>query len=180
MDEQSINYNFKKSYKAKQLRISVYYDGRVVVTIPFWVGQTIVEKFINNKKQWILDKLKFFKANQNNIIPVLNKKDYLQNKKKALLIVKDRIEFYNKIYNFSFNKIYIRNQKTRWGSCSSNKNISINYKVLFLSNELLDYIIVHELCHLKEMNHSKNFWKLVESVIPNYLELKKQLRKIKL
>ena len=103
-------------------------------------------------------------------------KDYLDNKDKALAFVKDRVNFYNQKLGFSFNKISIKNQKSRWGSCSSKKNLSLNYKILFLNKEQQDYIIVHELCHLKEFNHSKNFWSLVEKIIPNYLAIKKSLR----
>ncbi len=79
-------------------------------------------------------------------------------------------------YSFNVNKIFIRNQKTRWGSCSSKKNISLNYKLLMLPKELIDYVIIHELCHLKEMNHSKSFWQLVGSIFLNYKQLKKELR----
>ena len=89
----------------------------------------------------------------------------------------ERVEYFNKIYNFSFNKILIKNQKTRWGSCSNKGNLNFNYKILFLPEALRDYIIVHELCHLKEFNHSKNFWKLISRAIPDYSEIKNELRK---
>ena len=86
------------------------------------------------------------------------------------------MRFYNEIYQFSYNKIYIKNQKTRWGSCSGKKNLSFNYRILFLPKKLQDYIIVHELCHLKELNHSKRFWSLVARVFPDYQNIRNELR----
>jgi predicted metal-dependent hydrolase len=78
--------------------------------------------------------------------------------------------------NFSFKQVRIRNQKTRWGSCSAGGNISLNYKLMKYRKEIIDYVIIHELCHLKEMNHSKRFWKLVEEIVPDYKNIKKELR----
>jgi predicted metal-dependent hydrolase len=79
--------------------------------------------------------------------------------------------------NFEYSKVRVKRQKTRWGSCSSNGNLNFNFKLLKLRKELIDYVIVHELCHLKEMNHSPRFWSLVEEIIPNYKELRKELRR---
>lgn len=77
---------------------------------------------------------------------------------------------------FKIGKITIRGQKTRWGSCSTSGNLSFNYNLLRLRKEVIDYVIVHELCHSKEMNHSKKFWKLVEEFCPEYKKLRKELK----
>ena len=74
------------------------------------------------------------------------------------------------------NKINIKNQKTRWGSCTKSKNLNLNYKIIFLPKKHQDYIIVHEMCHLKEFNHSHKFWSLVSKTLPDYLEIKVELR----
>lgn len=174
--KKKITYMLKKSKRAKRLRLAVYCDGSVVITTPFRIEQSIIEKFIADKKQWILDKLQFFKSADSKSIRIFSCKDYLENKDKALDFARERIEYYNKIYKFSFNKISIKNQKTRWGSCSRKQNLNFNYKIVFLPQKLQDYIIVHEMCHLKEFNHSKRFWALVGKVLPNYLEIKKELR----
>jgi predicted metal-dependent hydrolase len=100
----------------------------------------------------------------------------LENKDKALQIAKDRINHFNKYYNFQFKNITIKNQKTRWGSCSRKGNLNFNYKIALLPENISDYIIVHELCHLKEFNHSKRFWDLVAETIPDYLILRKKLK----
>ena len=77
---------------------------------------------------------------------------------------------------FNVGKIIIRGQKTRWGSCSARRNLSFNYKLMKYREEVIDYVIIHEMCHLKEMNHSKNFWALVENLCPDFKSLKKELK----
>ena len=98
----------------------------------------------------------------------------------ARAFVHIRIQELNAGYNFSFNRIAIRNQRTRWGSCSKQKNLNFNYRIAWLPTHLADYIIVHELCHLQELNHSPNFWTLVSRAVPNHREVRRELREIKL
>src|SRR3989338_2415384 len=174
--EKKIVYTHKKSKRAKRMRLAVYCDGSVVVTSPFGIQQSLVEKFISDKKQWILSKILFFKSVDSKAIRTFSHKDYLENKDKAYELVHERVRFYNEAYGFSFNKISIKNQKTRWGSCSRKQNLNLNYKIVFLPQKHQDYIIVHEMCHLKEFNHSRKFWALVEKALPNYLDIKKELR----
>ncbi|KKP41571.1 MAG: hypothetical protein UR31_C0026G0005 [Parcubacteria group bacterium GW2011_GWA2_33_14] len=104
-------------------------------------------------------------------------KEFKKYKIVAEKLIKEKITHFNNFYHFTFNKIFIKNQKRRWGSCSSKKNLNFNYKIIFLKQELSNYIIVHELCHLKEMNHSKRFWKLVSQTVKNYKKLNKILKK---
>lgn len=83
-------------------------------------------------------------------------------------------------YNLVPNRITIRKQKTRWGSCSLSGVVSLNYKLMILRKELIDYVISHELCHLIEFNHSKNFWNLVKQFVPNHSILRKELRELRI
>ncbi len=96
----------------------------------------------------------------------------------ARKLVHMKLEYFNQFYNFSYKKVFIKNQKTRWGSCSSNNNLNFNYRIVDLAPELQDYLIVHELCHLQEFNHGKAFWDLVATQIPNYETLRKKLHHI--
>jgi predicted metal-dependent hydrolase len=96
----------------------------------------------------------------------------------ARVLVQSRLAYFNQFYQFSYNKVFIKSQRTRWGSCSSNANLNFNYRIITLPPDLQDYLIVHELCHLKEFNHSKAFWDLVALQIPNYQVLKTTLRAI--
>ena len=97
-------------------------------------------------------------------------------KKTAKVFITERVKKLAEKYNFKINKVNIRGQKTRWGSCSSKGRLSFNYRLMRFNKDIIDYVIIHELCHLVEMNHSQKFWKLVESYCPNYKLLKKELR----
>lgn len=97
-------------------------------------------------------------------------------KQKAQEVIHDRLQFFNEHYGFKYNRVTFRNQKTRWGSCSSAKNLNFNWRLIMAPIEIIDYVVVHELCHLKYMNHSAAFWKLVSERMPAYKECKKWLK----
>ncbi len=105
-----------------------------------------------------------------------SREEYKKHHTQAREIALQKLAHWNQFYNFSYSKVFIRAQKTRWGSCSSKGNLNFNYRLVFLPVELQDYLIVHELCHLGEMNHSSRFWALVEKTIPDYRKLRKRLR----
>jgi hypothetical protein len=179
--DKKIEYTLKVSRRAKRIRLAIYCDASFVVTAPFAMPYNIIEKFIVKKSKWVIGKIDFFKK-----INKLNKKkrvriigdraDFLKYKNQAQEFVKEKINRFNKFYNFSFNRINIKNQKTRWGSCSKKGNLNFNYKIIFLKNNVADYLIVHELCHLAEFNHSYRFWNLVAKTIPDYLKNNKDLK----
>lgn len=102
--------------------------------------------------------------------------DYAAYRTQAKAFVEKRLREINQHYGYSYNRITIKNQKTRWGSCSQKQNINIHYRVIHLRPELADYVLTHELCHLKEMNHSRAFWKLVGATIPHYQQLRAELK----
>lgn len=108
------------------------------------------------------------------------RKEYLLQKEKTRAFVFNKIEHYNKVYNFTFNRISIKNQKSRWGSCSSRKNINFNYRLGLISEHLAEYVVVHELCHLEQLNHSQAFWNLVAITIPDYEKRRNELKKIRI
>ena len=87
-----------------------------------------------------------------------------------------RVAFYHAITGGNYTSITIRDQKSRWGSCSSRGTLSFNYRLIFAPPKVLDYVVVHELCHLTHMNHSKDFWNMVASVMPDYKESKSWLK----
>ena len=107
-------------------------------------------------------------------------KDYVKHKESARVLIVEKVKRYSSVYGCSVRRISIRNQKTRWASCSEKGNLNFSYKILFLPEMFADYIIVHELCHLQELNHSQRFWDLVVQVFPNYKQIRKELRTYKM
>jgi predicted metal-dependent hydrolase len=95
----------------------------------------------------------------------------------ARQIITQRVEIISKALKLSYNRIFIRNQKTRWGSCSQKRNLNFNWRLVMAPPDVLDYIIIHELMHLIELNHSKKFWRLVADVCPDYQIQRAWLRK---
>jgi hypothetical protein len=127
----------------------------------------------------VLSKLKIFKQkSEDSIFRENNSKDYPKLKKTALELAQKKVLQFNQWYNLPYRRISIRNQKTRWGSCSKAGNLNYNYKIALLPEKLADYIIVHELCHLKEFNHSRKFWDLVAQTLPDYKERRKEIKKL--
>lgn len=105
--------------------------------------------------------------------------EYLKHKELARAVVTGSLLRCNVNYNYIYNIVAIRDQKTRWGSCSSKGNLNFNYRLAMLPQHLVDYVVTHELCHLKEMNHSVNFWDLVALTIPDYANHRAELKSIK-
>lgn len=108
-----------------------------------------------------------------------SREEYLRLREQARIYVERRLAEMNMHYQYTYNSVRIKNQKTRWGSCSARGNINIHYRVLLLRPELADYVLVHELCHLKELNHSAAFWALVQGVVPQYQQLRDELQRIR-
>lgn len=176
---QEIGYNLKKSKRARNLRLTVNLDGNLTVTVPWFYPLWQAKWFMKKKSNWILKSIeKFKKRRGGSLLAKLGKRDYYKLKEKTRLFVYNKVEEFNKFYNFKYNRISIRNQKSRWGSCSAQKNLNYNFRIVLLPERLANYIIVHELCHLKEMNHSKRFWKLVGKIVPDYKGMRKKLRNI--
>lgn len=109
-----------------------------------------------------------------------NQKKYLEDKESARVLVKSRLENWNLHYNYKYGRVSIRNQRSRWGSCSKKGNLNFNFRILTLPSHLADYIIVHELCHIGQFDHSQKFWDLVVETIPKYIEIQKELRKLRI
>ncbi len=105
-------------------------------------------------------------------------KHFEENRETARALALARLHYFNQHYGLTWNRITIRNQRRRWGSCTSLKNINFNYKIIFLPTHLQDYIIVHELCHLVELNHGQGFWDMVAEQIPQYKTCVAELRVI--
>lgn len=169
-------YTLKQNAKARHLRISIHPGGEVIVTVPKNVSTTIVEKFLKEKQTWIEAKVRVMEKYPKVIKASLSKKEITVLKQKTRAFVEEKLPHFNKHYQYSWNTVAIRGQKTRWGSCSKKGNLNFNYKIALLPENLADYIVVHELCHLGEFNHSVRFWNLVSQTIPDYKKRRGELK----
>ena len=154
------------------MRLAVYCDGNFIVTVPQMFPSNSVDSYVIAKSQWVISKLDFFEGLNKKQKLTLGTDGYDKYKEKALEMVTERLTaINNKHYKLMFNKITIKSQKTRWGSCSKKQNLNFNYKIPFLPPKMRDYIMVHELCHLKEFNHASRFWRLVAKAMPDYTKI---------
>jgi predicted metal-dependent hydrolase len=176
---EKIEYTIRKYRQAKRLKIAISCEGNCMVTLPWRMSMWSAEKFIQQNSEWVLEKMKAMKKiGRNSLFSRHNKKEYQKLKEYARDFVSARLEKFNAVYGFEYKKVAIRNQKTRWGSCSKKGNLNFNYKIVLLPEKHANYIIVHELCHLKEFNHSKSFWNLVSLAIPDCRRIVKELKKL--
>lgn len=183
-------YEIKESARAKYLRISVHPDGQVVVTKPVRVSARKLEAFLAERAEWIEEtRMRMRKSHERAqkkygsalSLPKLrrNTGPYKAAVAEARKLAHERAAHFAALGGFSYGTISIRNQSSRWGSCSVPRsglcNLSFNYRIAHLSLPLVDYLIVHELAHTREHNHSKAFWAEVGKLIPDYEARRKEL-----
>jgi len=171
LNNQKITFQKKYSKRAKSIRISINHSGELVLTLPkpgFFQSSESIEKkaleFLESKKSWVLkyfNKQKNKKSSKNPDLQNYSREHYLKHKEQARKLCEQKCKFWAEKMGVNYNRIAIKSLKTKWGSCSSKKNLNFNYKILFLSEKDRDYLIVHELSHLVHMNHSSRFWDLV-------------------
>lgn len=145
-------------------------NNQAIVKAPLRLNEKYIEEFVNKKAKWIYDNLEKSKKVQK--VENIEKQDIDRLSK----IVQENVEKYSKKLGVIPNKVRVKNIKYAWGSCSSKKNISINMRLAKKSKEVIEYVVLHEMCHLIHMNHSKQFWNLVEKNMPEYKEYKKELK----
>ena len=159
---------FKKSNRAKRINISIREISNVRVSVPFNISFESAEQFVCLKTDWIINNLKKISKNKTKLEEV--------DKNYARKILKQRLDQLCEKHNFLYGNLSIRNQKTRWGSCSAKNNISLNAKLTSLPKELMDYVILHELTHTIVKNHSVLFWDTLGAFLENPRNLDKQLK----
>ena len=173
---QVISYTVRKNQRARHLRLAVTPAGEVVLTLPQRATVEMATRFLRAKAVWVLLTLKKI-SEYKQPIPEWKILPYIKCKARARKYAQDKVREINKLYHFCYHRISVKNHSSRWGSCSKQGNLNFNYRILFLPEPLAGYIVVHELCHLGQMNHSKKFWALVARVAPDYKERRRELRR---
>lgn len=165
----------ERSGRAKRIIISVKPDRRVRVAVPAKASFKAALEFVELKKSWIIRHLELMRRKEirrkriREHAPVIDKA-------KATRVLSEKTKILADKYGFSYNRLTVRNQKTRWGSCSSKNNINLNMKLLLLPDDLIDYVIIHELAHTRVHNHSKQFWQELDSCVGDGKAMAKKLR----
>ena len=167
-----VAYTIKKSNKTKRVSIRINANREIIVTMPPRVPQYIAKQFVESKQDWIQEKLATIPEN------IYTEQHYQEHRDRARIIITARVVYWSEVMGLSYNRLSIRHTSTRWGSCSSKRNLNFSYRLMFLEPELIDYVVIHELAHLVEMNHSVRFWNIVAQYCPDYKILRNSLRKL--
>ncbi len=158
----------------KTISLQITPSGELIVRCPKRMAKAEVERFVRSKQSWIEKKLNQIAARPQ--LPPFTREQVESLAKQAKQILPGRVAHFASIMGVRYGRITIRSQHSRWGSCSAQGNLNFNCLLLLAPPEVLDYVVVHELCHRKEMNHSERFWAEVAKYCPDYKIHKKWLK----
>lgn len=161
----------------KTLSLEITPDG-LLVRAPRRMSDREIASFLNKKRAWIEKHWRIMQERQAalNQLPPFTAEEIRALAEKALTVIPERVKHYASLIGVDYGRITIRNQRTRWGSCSSKGNLNFNCLLMLLPDEVIDYVVVHELCHRKQMNHSAQFYAEIEKVFPEYRKCRKWLK----
>ena len=168
--------------KRKTVALEIRPDLSVLVRAPYWMADWQIRKFVDEKSDWLYAHLREMEQKQKleaarpKAAP-LTPGELQVLADEALRVIPERVRFYAPVVGVTYGRITIRNQRTRWGSCSAKGNVNFNYQLYYMPSELMDYVIVHELAHRRHMDHSALFWEEVARYCPEYAVYRNQLKK---
>ena len=162
MERKPIPYKLIRSSR-KTIAIQITPEG-VVVRAPLRISQAELDRFVNSKRDWIEGHLSKVPP----ALPMLSDAELGELADRARRVIPERVRHFALLVGVSYGTITIRRQKSRWGSCSAGGNLNFNCLLMLMPEDVIDYVVVHELCHRLQMNHSARFWAEVERVLPGY------------
>lgn len=167
--------------RRKTCAVSISAEGKITLRLPLRTSEEQIRRLLLDKQHWIITHyLEAVRRAENRPVSALTDAQRAALEKRYIAAAKDyfpkRVAFFASITGGTFTRITIRDQKTRWGSCSARGTLSFNWRLMLAPPAVLDYVVVHELSHLTHMNHSKAFWSLVESACPDYRTHRKWLK----
>lgn len=177
MLNEKISYQIIRSQR-KTMSLEIKPDGQIIVRAPLRLSQVRIRRFVEQKQEWILKNLEKIQKRevQRETVPGLSKEERTRLQQEVCRKIPERTAYFAEKIGVSYGRITLRQQKTRWGSWSANGNLNFNWLLILAPPEVLDYVVVHELCHRRQMNHSQAFWNEVSAVLPGYKEQKKWLK----
>lgn len=164
--------------KRKTIAIQVCTDCHIRVRAPYGLTNAEINAFVKEKEKWIEKHIRMIQEKQEQEVPVekMSLQEIQELADRALQVLPPKVQFYAGKIGVDYGRITIRNQKTRWGSCSGKGNLNFNCLLMLVPESVQDYVVIHELCHRKEMNHSQKFWAEVAKIMPDYQEKRKWLK----
>lgn len=156
--------------KRKSAAIKITADMQIVVFVPLYVSDNEIERMVISKSKWIDEHMLKVQStiDERSKLEKITFEQVKELADQAVEYIPKRVKYYAEKENFVYNKITIKNLVSRWGSCSTKGNLNFNCLLMLTPDYVIDYIVVHELCHLREMNHSEKFWAEVEKIMPDY------------
>lgn len=156
--------------KRKSAAIKITADMQIVVFVPLYVSDNEIERLVISKSKWIDEHMLKVQStiDERSKLEKITFEQIKELADQAVEYIPKRVKYYAEKENFVYNKITIKNLVSRWGSCSTKGNLNFNCLLMLTPDYVIDYIVVHELCHLREMNHSEKFWTEVEKIMPDY------------
>lgn len=161
--------------RRKTLVISIVDSSHILVKAPISTKDIEIYRFLDDKKDWLIKNISFMQKIDSEKVELSDDRLSLM-KREAKKILPEKCDYYAKILGVSYNRITIRHQRTVWGSCSGKGNLNFNVLLMAMPDDVQNYVVIHELCHLKEMNHSPKFWELVSTVMPDYMVKRRYLK----
>ena len=162
--------------KRKTLSIEVAADGSLQVRAPFWMSDAAIRRALSEKEKWIEDTRKKLALLPQPI--VIDRKEAAVLRRKAELLLAEKVRFWSEKVGLEYQSIKITSAQKRFGSCNLQGGLCFSLFLATYSDDLIDYVVVHELCHTKEHNHSKRFYQLLSSILPDWKERQDRLRSI--
>ena len=171
MEEKEITYTLRRSNR-RTIQVEITQEAEIVVRAPRQMSDQDIEEFLNERRAWIKKHLQEVKKRLADQPPVekLTERELHKLGHQALGVIPKKVAQYAREMGVGYGQITIRNQKTRWGSCSAKGNLNFNCLLMLAPEEVLNYVIIHELAHRREMNHSRAFWNIVSEQMPDYKE----------
>lgn len=156
--------------KRKSAAIKITADMQIVVFVPLYVSDNEIERMVISKSKWIDEHMLKVQStiDERSKLEKITFEQIKELANQAVEYIPKRVKYYAEKENFVYNKITIKNLVSRWGSCSTKGNLNFNCLLMLTPDYVIDYVVVHELCHLREMNHSEKFWAEVEKIMPDY------------
>lgn len=173
----TVPWTLKRSARTGRLWVTVRRDGAVVVTAPVHAPFAAIERFVRDRAAWIARAAAKMRRYKDDVYLPRTRSSYLAHKEQARSLVHALLARHAPAYGFRFGRVAIKDLRRNWGSCSELGNLNFNYKLAFLPADLAEYVVVHELCHLAEFNHSRKFWDLVGRSLPDAARRRRELRR---